>query len=152
VLKFLEVTQARDRILQMFDGMGKQARLGADQAFKEEVPDATPEQIARVEQIADTLFREFSPDEMIDALVLIYQKHLSKSDLDAILVFYASPAGQKVLKEMPAILAESMEVGGEIGRKKMGAINQKIEQQMADMIREEQNRREKEQKRQPAKN
>jgi len=143
VIKFLEVTQARSRILQMFDGMARQARLGADQAFREKVPDATPEQIARVEQIAESLFKEFSPDEMIDALVPIYQKHFSKADLDAMLVFYASPAGQKVLKEMPAILAESMEVGGEMGRRKTAAINQKIEQQIAEMIREEQNRREK---------
>jgi hypothetical protein len=89
---------------------------------------------------------------MIDAIVPIYQKHFSKSDLDGILAFYASPPGQKILKETPAIMSESMQAGGEIGRRKMGAINQKIETQIADMAREAQSKKEKEQKPQPAKN
>lgn len=152
VLKFLEVTQARARIVQMFDGMAKQARLGAEQAFKEKVPDATPEQLARVDSIAETLFQEFSPDEMIDALVPIYQKHFSKSDLNAILAFYATPPGQKILTETPAIMSESMQAGGDIGRRKMSAINEKIEAQIAEMAREAQDKKEKDQKRQTTKN
>jgi hypothetical protein len=44
-----------------------------------------------------------------------------------------------------------MEAGGEIGRKKMGSINQRIEKQIQQMILEEQAKREQEQKRQPAK-
>jgi uncharacterized protein len=131
VMKFLEITQAKSRVAQMLEGMSKQARLGA--------------------AIADSIFKEFSPDELIEAIVPIHQRHLSKSNVDAILAFYASPAGQKLLRETPAILAESMEAGGEIGRKKMGSINQRIEKQIQQMILEEQAKRDQEQKRQPAK-
>jgi uncharacterized protein len=152
VMKFLEVTQTRSRIVQIFEGMAQQARLSAEQGLKDKVPDATPEQLARADALADTLFKEFSPDEMIDAIVPIYQKHFSKSDLDGILAFYASPPGQKILKETPAIMSASMQAGGEIGRRKMGAINQKIETQITDMAREAQSKKEKEQKPQPAKN
>jgi uncharacterized protein len=151
VMKFLEITQARSRVAQMLEGMAKLAREGAEQGFKQKIPDATPEQLYRVDRMADAIFEDFRPDEFIDAVVPIYQKHLSKADQEAILAFYSSPAGQKVLKEMPAIMAESMDAGGEIGRKKMAAVNQKIEQQIADMAREEQAKREKDQKRQPAK-
>ena len=152
VLKFLELTQARSRVVQMLDGMAKQARMGAEQGFKMKVPDATPEQIRRVDELSDTIFAEFSPDELIDAIVPIYQKHLSKPDLEAIVAFYSSPAGQKVLKEMPGIMAESMEAGGKIGRSKMESVNRRIEEQMDAMVREAQENRDKDQKRTPAKN
>ena len=152
VLKFLEVTQARARIAQMLDGMAKQGRLGAEQGFKMKVPDATPDQLRRVDQLADLMFKEFNPDELVDAIVPIYQKHLSKGDLEAILAFYASPAGTKLLKETPSIMAESMEAGGAIGRQKLESINRKIEEQIAQMIREEQAKRERDLKRQTDKN
>jgi len=151
VVKFLELTQARDRVVQMLEGMAKQARMGAEQGFRTKVPDATPEQIKRVDELSDTIFAEFSPDEMIDAIVPIYQKHLSKSDLEAIVAFYSSPAGQKVLKEMPGIMSESMEAGGRIGRSKMESVNRKIEEQLDAMVREAQAKRDKDQKRTPAK-
>jgi hypothetical protein len=147
VMKFLEVTRAKSRVEQVFAGMAKQARMGAELGFKQKVP----EQLARVDAISDSIFKEFSVDELIDAIVPIYQKHLSKSDLDGILAFYASPTGQKLLKEMPAILSESMEAGGEIGRKKMESINRRVEEQLQQMIVEEREKREKDEKRQPSK-
>jgi hypothetical protein len=150
-MQFLEVTQTRNRIQQMMDGMKKQARLGAEAGLQQKMPDATTEQLARADAIADSMLDAFSVDEMIDALIPIYQKHLSKSDIDGILAFYASPAGQRLLKETPAIMAESMEVGGELGRKKLGDVNAQIEEQMKAMIAEEQAKRAKEQVRQPAK-
>lgn len=151
VIQLLEVTQARNRVEQLIDGMRKQGRLGAEAAFKQKIPDATPEELARVDAIADLLFQDFSVGEIIDTIIPIYQKHLSKTDIDGILSFYATPAGQKLLKETPAILAESMEAGGQIGQKKMANINERIEQQMRAMIAEEEAKRAKQQVRQPAK-
>lgn len=150
-MQFLEVSQTRNRIQQMMEGIKKQARLGAEAGLRPKMPDATTEQLARVDAIADSMIDVFSVDEVIDALIPIYQKHLSKSDIDGILAFYASPAGQRLLKETPAIMAESMEVGGELGRKKLGDVNARIEEQMKAMIAEEQAKRAKEQVRQPAK-
>ena len=152
VMKFLEVTQAKSRVEQVLAGMAKQARASAEEGFKQRIPDATPEQLARVDALADSIFKNFSPDEFVDAIVPIYQRHLNKSDLDAILAFYASPAGQKLQKETPAIMSESMEAGGDIARRKMSTINQKIENQLDDLAREEQQKREKGQKPAPTKN
>ena len=59
VMKFLEVTPTRSRIVQIFEGMAQQARLSAEQGLKDKVPDATPEQLARADALADTLFKEF---------------------------------------------------------------------------------------------
>ena len=42
-------------------------------------------------------------------MVPVYQKHLNKSDVDAMSAFYSSPTGRKLLREMPAMTAESMQ-------------------------------------------
>src|ERR1035438_4367723 len=101
VLNFLDLMHAKAQMVLVLDGMAKQMRSGAEQGFKEKVPDATPEQLAKVDQLFDGLFSSLQVDEMIDAIVPIYQKHLTKADLAAITAFYGSPTGQKVLKEMP---------------------------------------------------
>ena len=136
VVKFLDLMHARSQMVQTLEGMAKQMRLGAEQGFKAKVPNATPEQLAKVDQLFDGIFKSLPVDEMVDAIVPIYQKHLSKADLAAITAFYSSPAGQKILKEMPAIMSEAMQAGGEIGRKAFAAKSQEFEQQVAELAKE----------------
>ena len=127
VLKFMEVLRIRVQLVQYFDGVAKQAKLGAEDGFKQKVPNATPAQLADVDQFADGLFKNMPVDEMVDAMVPIYQKHLTKDDLDGILAFYASPVGQKLQREQPAMMQEAMQVGGEIGRRRLGAMMQQMD-------------------------
>lgn len=138
VMKFLDLMHAREQMVRTLDGMAQQMRKGAEEGFKSKVPDATPEQLAKVDKFCDTLFASLPVDKMVDAVVPIYQRHLTKSDLAAISAFYASPAGQKILKELPAIMSESMEAGGEIGRQAFADKAQQIDQQIADMVKESQ--------------
>lgn len=138
VMKFLELMHAREQMVRTLDGMAQQMRKGAEEGFKSKVPDATPEQLAKVDKFCDTLFASLPVDKMVDAVVPIYQRHLTKSDLAAISAFYASPADQKILKELPAIMSESMEAGGEIGRQAFADKAQQIDQQIADMVKESQ--------------
>lgn len=127
VVKFMEVLRIRVQLVQYFDGVAKQAKLGAEDGFKQKVPNATPAQMADVDQFADGLFKNMPVDEMIDAMVPIYQKHLTKDDMDGILAFYASPVGQKLQREQPAMMQEAMQVGGEIGRRRLGAMMQQMD-------------------------
>jgi hypothetical protein len=136
ILKFLDLMHARTQMAQTLDGMAKQMRLGAEQGFKQQVPDATPEQLGKVDRLFDDIFKSLPIDEMMDAIVPIYQKHLTKADLAAVTAFYASPAGQKILKEMPAILSEAMQAGGEIGRRSFAAKSQQLDQEIAALVKE----------------
>ena len=81
------------------------------------MPDATPEQLAKVDKFAESIFNDMPVDEMIEVMIPIYQKHLTKSDLDSISAFYVTPVGQKLLREQPAMTQEAMKAGGEIGKK-----------------------------------
>jgi hypothetical protein len=47
-------------------------------------------------------------EEMIDDMTLLYQEHLTREDVDAMIVFYSSPAGQHLLDAQPKIAQEYM--------------------------------------------
>ena len=136
VIKFLDLMHARAQMEQTLSGLVKQMKLGAEDGFKQKVPDATPEQLAKVDKMFDTMFSSLPMDEMIDAIVPIYQKHVTKADLAAVTAFYSSPAGQKILKELPAIMAESMQAGGEIGRRVFAAKGEELDRQLADLAKQ----------------
>jgi hypothetical protein len=56
----------------------------------------------------------------------------------AILTFYSSPAGQKLLREQPAMMQEGMEAGGAIGQKRLRSIMEKVDEFIAEMVKQEQ--------------
>jgi len=136
VMKFLDLMHTKAQMVQALEGMEKQMRIGAEQSFRQQVPDATPDQLAKVDQLLDGIFQPLPIDEMVDAIVPIYQKHLTKTDLVAIAAFYSSPAGQKILREQPAIMAEAMQVGGEIGRRTFAAKSKQMDEKIAALIKE----------------
>jgi|SRR5437773_12190288 len=143
VLKFMDLMHLRSTLVQYFDGIGKQARVGAAEGFRQKVPDASPEQLAEVDKFADGIFKDMPIGEMLDAMVPIYQKHLSKGDLESILAFYSSPVGRKLLREQPAMMQESMEVGGKIGRQRIGAMSEKIDEFISKLAQEEEKKKSK---------
>lgn len=136
VLQFLELMHARAQMIQVMQGVEKQMRLGAEQGFKQQIRDATPEQLAKIDEMFDGIFNALPIDDMIEAIVPIYQKHLTKSDLNELIAFYSSPTGQKILKEMPAITAEAMQAGGEIGRRTFAAKSDELDQKIAQLVKE----------------
>ncbi len=50
----------------------------------------------------------YTPDEMISDMASIYQKHLSRSDVDGMIAFYNTPAGQHMVAMTPVIMQEYM--------------------------------------------
>jgi uncharacterized protein len=57
----------------------------------------------------DDMFENMPMDEMMQAMVPAYQKHFTKGDIDNLVTFYSSPTGAKLLRELPSIMAESMQ-------------------------------------------
>jgi len=137
VLKFLDILRVKSQLTLYFDGVAKQAKLGAEEGFKHKVPDATPAQLAEVDNFAEKLFQGMPIDEMVDAMVPIYQKHLSREDIGAILAFYSSPVGQKLLREQPAMMQEGMKVGGEIGRRRLETMMQQMDEFITKMAQQQ---------------
>jgi len=69
-------------------------------------------------EVWDELAAMLSPAEARELMVPIYAKHFELDELRALLAFYRSPTGQKMLAKMPAVMEESLEVGNAWGAKK----------------------------------
>jgi hypothetical protein len=113
VEQLLELTGTRARVQQMWAEMAKSAATMAADSYQQKHPNATPLEIRKIAEIAgkntQNAIKVFSVDELLDAIVPIYQQHLTHSDIRNIVDYYNSPTGQKILKEMPAMMSESMQ-------------------------------------------
>jgi hypothetical protein len=69
----------------------------------------------------------------MDAMIPTYEKHFTKGDMDALTAFYSAPTGQKILREMPAIMSEAMEAMMPIMRKNIDSMTAGLQDQVAQM-------------------
>lgn len=54
-------------------------------------------------------------NQFTEMLTPVYQKYLTQKELEAVVAFYESPAGQKMASVIPNLTTESMSVGQEWG-------------------------------------
>lgn len=125
ILTLLDLMQARKTMIGAMDNMKQIMRQAAERTFREKVPNPTPKQLEALQGIYDDI-GDMPLDEMMTALISIYQRHLSKTDLEDLIRFYSSPVGQKLLREQPQILQESMQAGAAIQQKRMDEIMIKV--------------------------
>ena len=137
VMKLLDLLQIRKSMSLMMDGMKQAMKQGAEQAFRERVPNPTPKQLEALNGMVDDMMADMPLDEMIEAVVPIYRRHLSKSDVDEVIRFYSSTVGQKVLREQPQMIQEGMQAGMEIQQKRMDQMLAKIRERTEKMAEEE---------------
>jgi hypothetical protein len=136
VLKLLDLLQVRKNIEIMFAGIKEQARAGAEQGFRSKVPNPTPQQTQQVRALVDDMFNDMSVDEVIEIIVPVYQRHLTKADIDGVIGFYTSAVGQKLLREQPAMMQESMQAAGARQQQKMEALLKRLDSRINQMVEE----------------
>jgi hypothetical protein len=133
--KYLDVMHTRDTMKTMADTMSKQMRqLVAEQMKKQ--PGMTPEMEERVNKMTSDLIKKMPFDEMLDAMIPVYQKHFTKGNIDDLLAFYSTPTGQKVIKELPAITAEAMQAVMPISQRMMATTLRQVQDEIAQMQKE----------------
>ena len=59
----------------------------------------------------DEFVKEVDAGEIIEMVVPIYAKHFTREDIKAMVEFYKSPVGRKMIAKQPQITMESMKVG-----------------------------------------
>jgi hypothetical protein len=79
------------------------------ESLKERFPQVSAADFAKADAISDEMLKGYPVDGMVDDIIPVYQKHLTKADVEAMLAFYSTPTGQKLLREQPEIAAESMQ-------------------------------------------
>jgi hypothetical protein len=88
-------------------GTGEMAIQAMNQmlpVIKKMVPEASEEFWAE-------FMKEVKPDELVNMIIPIYQKHFSQEDIDAVNAFYDTKAGKNFIQSQPLIMQESMIAG-----------------------------------------
>src|ERR1700722_11134473 len=105
--RLLDVMHSRDMMATVMNMMAKQISPMVHQQVSQN-HDLPPDAEARINKMVQDMYKNFPVEDLIQAMIPVYQRHFTKGEIDAVVAFYSSPAGQKFLKEMPAITQESM--------------------------------------------
>jgi uncharacterized protein len=113
-----EVMRVREQMASMTKMMPQLMQQGFTEQFKKvekDRPDMEPVTEAQKQAVSKIMGRYmervmnlYTADEMLDDMASLYQKHLSGSDVDAMIGFYSSPAGQHALNIVPVVMKEFM--------------------------------------------
>lgn len=112
------------RLRQQFDSMTRMMPAIVERQVHEEMAQMTaaiaggkqlsPQQQAAWDKLNAKYLQKvtslYPAEEMIDDAIAVYQRHMSRSDVDAYIVFYSSPPGQHLLDAQPVIMKEYMPV------------------------------------------
>jgi hypothetical protein len=130
--KYFAIMRTRDMAKTMMDNMSNQARQRLKERIQKQ-PGMTPEEQERAVQMETDLFKNLPFDEIIDAMIPIYQQHFTKGDMDTLVAFYSTPTGQKLLNELPSITKEAMQVVMPIIQKTVADAEKRMDDQLAQM-------------------
>ena len=136
IQRYLEVTQSREMMSKMIDAMMKPMHQMIHEQYQKDKDKLPADFEERSNKVIDDYLKRFPWDEIVQAMVPVYQKHLTKGDVDHLVAFYSSPTGQKFLREMPAITAEAMQVMMPLMRQRMDAMTREVQQQIAEISKQ----------------
>lgn len=137
IRKLFDVMQIRSQMKLVMQQVYQQMRAMERDQMKNRKPDATDEDMAKLDAISEEVLGGLSVDGMLDDMIPVYQKHLTKSDVNAMIGFYSTPTGQKILREMPAMTSEGMQAMQPRLRKMIDDANAQVEKKLREQIKEE---------------
>ncbi len=136
VQKYLEIMHSREMMTKMVDAMAKPMHQMMHDQYEKDKDKLPVDFEARMNKVMDDSLKSFPWDEILQSMVPVYQKHFTKGDVDHLVAFYSTPTGQKLIREMPAITAEAMQVMMPILRDRIDVMSRDVQQQVAEMIKQ----------------
>ena len=132
IMRYMDAMHTRDTMVNLLSVMSKQMTTMVHSQVSQD-PSLPPDAEMRVDKMMNDAMKNVPIDDLLNAMIPVYQKHYTKGDIDAFVAFYSSPAGQKMLKELPAITAESMQASMGIAQKMMANMQQQIQADIAQI-------------------
>ncbi len=133
--KYLDTMHYPDLMRSTLDAMAKQMHQ-MTHAQLEKQPNLPPGFDARVAKMMDDMMKDFPVEDLMQAMIPAYQKHLTKGEVDALTAFYSAPTGQKILKEMPEMSADAMQAASGIMQKMMANMQDRLQSEMAQALKD----------------
>jgi hypothetical protein len=148
ILKLFDTMKIYDQMRLVMDSVLTQQRAMIHEALKKRDPKVSPDELKHLDQFMSDVMKDTPINELLDDMIPVYQKHLTRADVNAMDAFYASPTGQKILREMPAMTAESMQAANP----HMQAMMEKVMNRTEQEVEQERDKRNAPQKQDTVKN
>jgi uncharacterized protein len=139
---------SREQVLKMMDLLGMKQNMplminNIKQTFKDSLwdgikqrqPDVPEAMSNEINTVLDQAFDTLKADEMIELMVPVYQKYLTKAEADAAIRFYSSPEGSSLLKKTPVMMTEGMQIGAKYGRDSLERIMPELDKRMDEIMK-----------------
>jgi uncharacterized protein len=129
ILKLFDTMKIHEQMRLVMDSVLKQQRTMIHEAIRRHQPNVSEDELKHLDQFMTDIMKDMPVNELLDDMIPVYQKHLSKSDVGAMDAFYSSPTGQKLLREMPAMTAESMQAANPHMQAMMEKVMNRVEEE-----------------------
>jgi uncharacterized protein len=136
VERYLQVVNSHDMMKKMVGAMSQGMHQMLHEQYLKDKDNLPADYESKMKARMDGMFENMPWDEIIQAMAAVYQKHLTKGDVDNLVAFYSSPTGAKLLREMPSIMAEAMQSTMPIMTKYMDTVKQTLLKETDVMIAE----------------
>jgi uncharacterized protein len=134
IKQLLEVAQAHkliDSVMTQMDLLMTQSIQQATQG--QEIPPKMQKEIDKRQAEVVGLMKELLDWKKLEPMyVRIYQKSFSQQEVDGMIAFYKTPAGQAVIGKMPAVMQNTMDEMQQM----MGPVMQKMQRIQQDIVTE----------------
>lgn len=135
IQKYFAVVHTREMVTQMMEAMAKPIHQMVHEQYLRQ-KDQLPEDFeAQENKRIDERIKSIPWAEVLDRTIPIYQKHFTKNDVDALVAFYETPTGQKLLKELPQITAEAIQTVIPILHENIDGMNKQVQEEVAAMVK-----------------
>ena len=132
VKQLLEVAQARkliDSVMKQMDNLMQQSIAQATQGQK--IPPKVQKDIDAQSGEMMTMMKDLLDWKKLEPMyVRVYQKTFSQQEVDGMIAFYKTPAGQAVIGKMPAVMQNTIEEMQQL----MGPVMQKMQKMQQDVV------------------
>ncbi|SNT29916.1 hypothetical protein SAMN05421770_10735 [Granulicella rosea] len=134
LLEYFQLTHMQDRVEQMKVAAEAQSKnFAAQQIASFGLPsDQTKSVDAYYKKLSELVASRYDWTNLGPAYEKIYADLYSEEEISAILLFYKSPIGQKLLAKTPEVTSRMLEVN----RQKMEALTPQIQQMTADFMKQ----------------
>lgn len=109
ILDLFTLMHIREQVEQVMQAIALQPRTIVHDSLKRRNPRLTREDLARLDRFTIDIMKDLPIDDTVEDMISIYQKRLTKTNVQAMTTFYLSPTRQKLLREMPGMTIESMQ-------------------------------------------
>jgi uncharacterized protein len=125
--KLFTTLHIHEQVHSIMEISAKQSMQTVRDSLKRKLPNATDRDLDQATAMTDTLLKSMDLDGMLNDMVPVYQRHLTKADVAAMEAFYETPTGQKLLREQPAMTAEAMKAVQPRMEKMLGSLMDQAE-------------------------